>query len=295
MTRATVCFESRRILLQISLIRVHNQRPFDSGSDEGGQRDICVLSGTWFRNMLEWIGAAFTITQPRGNTTGIKGYERAEAVMGQCAGSTVARILCTDGAARAACRARGLLPWAALFGPTNPHLHTQGLSTAPWAQGLQHCAVPPPFWCQGTWLCSKLVLGQAAGQQLDEMFSTCTVSLLRAAVTKELPLLALRQLCLPARRTLLPQHSLLTNARGAMWMEVSSSHTFPQNTQLFWGEVSPTILLVLALKKREGLQWAHSRWTVAILHPSRRVGKHLRTHRNIKWIYADWGSGPYIL
>lgn len=34
-----------------------------------------------------------------------------------------------------------------------------------------------------------------------------------------------------------------------MWMEVSSPHTFPQNTQLFWWEVSPTVLLVLALKK----------------------------------------------
>lgn len=296
MTRATVCFESSWIWLQISVIRAHNQRPFDSGSDEEGQRDICVPSWTWFRNMLEPIGAAFAITQPYGNITGIKGCERAETVMGQYAGSTVARISRADGATRALCAKPGVYcaRQLSLVSPTSSS-PTIIFTLRCWAQlpdpmGCQ--AVPPPFWCQGTWLHSKLVLGEAAGQQPDEMFSTRT-GLLSAAVTEELPLLALLPLCLPARGTLLPQHSSLMNAKGGMWMEVSSPHTFLQKyTAVLMERYHPSSS---GAQKREGLQWAHSRQTAAILHPYRCVRKYSQTHRNIKWTCADWGSGPYIL
>lgn len=65
--------------------------------------------------------------------------------------------------------------------PSSSHSGAEHSSPAPRAG---HQAVPPPFWCQSTWLRSKLVLGEAAGQQLDEMFSTCTFSLLSAAGTK---------------------------------------------------------------------------------------------------------------
>lgn len=201
MTRATVCFESSWIWLQISLIRVHNQRPFDSGSDEGGQRDICVLSGTWFRNMLEWIGAAFTITQLCGNITGIKGCERAETVMEQYAGSTVCQDLMSRRSHKSCVQSLGFIALGSYVWSHQPSPSHSGAEHGP--PTLR--AVPPPPWGQCTRLRSKLVLGEAAGQQLDGMSSTCTVSLLSAAVTKELPLLALLLLlCLPARCTLLP-------------------------------------------------------------------------------------------
>lgn len=80
-----------------------------------------------------------------------------------------------------------------------------------------------------------------------------TVSLLSAAVTKELPLLALLLLCLPAHCTLLPQHSLLMNASVDVDGGLITTHFSPKYTAVLVGG-EPYRPSSSGAQKREGLQ-----------------------------------------
>lgn len=157
------------------------------------RRNIFAQSGTWFRNMLEWIEAAYTIMG-----SALWEYRRGERLWeGRARHGAISMEHCwprfhviQESQELSVCNFQGLLHWAAKFSPTK-HLHTQVLSTA-----LAGHRSPDSSVC-GTQLClaagrastlllpMRLLTWGATGQLLKVMmFSICIVSLLSAGLRK---------------------------------------------------------------------------------------------------------------
>lgn len=224
------------------------------------KRDIFSQWETWFRNTLEWMGAAYRITGLAlwGHHSN-EGCERAEPGHG----ALVAMTSRAKGVARAGCvHCLGFIALSLV--PRNIIL-----TLSCWAQPQLDTA-PPTLWAVApgcAWLhlaagrASTLLLlvvlltqqnGElgATGEQGDVMVTRCTVSLLNAAVTRSClsPCIAA---ALPACPDL-PQHTRLPNPSSRVHTEVCSSssspHTSLQNMQLFWWEMSSNLLLAPAVK-----------------------------------------------
>lgn len=157
------------------------------------RRNNFAQSGTRFRNMLEWIGAAYTITtsalwEHHGGETLWEGRARHGAITMEHCWPWSPEI--QESQELSVCNIQCLLHWAAKFGPTKPHLQTLALSTALAGHGSPNSSICGTRLCPAAGRASTLLLSVrlltrgATGQQLKVMFSICTGSLLSAAVTK---------------------------------------------------------------------------------------------------------------